>query len=200
MVAGTCSLLFGTAALAGDFEGGMTVSQRYPEGSIRTLEEAEQALAHVRATREIVRQRFESDQQACNRKFLATACTLDAKDRRRAELLEIRRVEVEANQAKRRLKVAERDRAAALREEREADAGNGLQVAVDGIPQNEARDATNQGQIDPRVAVHEEKKKIRAARDAADEERRKKNIAAYEKKQREARERLLTVSEKETGK
>ena len=89
--------------------------QRYPAGSIATREQADGALEEAKATRTALQEEFKKSSEACYERFFATACIDVAKERRRAGLSAVRKVEVEANAWVRRERAEDRDRATAER-------------------------------------------------------------------------------------
>ena len=94
------------------------LTERYPPGSIDTTESANAALGEIPDARSAV-DGFYSDQRvACYRRFFASSCLSDVRQKRRAAQSKIRKIEVEANALLRTEKAAERDRALAERDNR----------------------------------------------------------------------------------
>jgi hypothetical protein len=88
----------------------------YPAGSISAATAARTALTEVEVVRKAVDQRFAESRAVCMNKFFITRCVDEAKDIRRAALLSIRKVEVEANAFLRKDRAAERERTIAERQ------------------------------------------------------------------------------------
>ena len=203
--------LSGTSSLAqASAEARASVSKRFPPGSIRSVTEADVALADASAERADIEARYLADEQACHPKFFATSCIEQAKERRRAALAAVRPVEIEANAFKRQARVTERDKALAERlekdekERQERQEGDGRLPAAQPGSKADAP-ASPPGKVqttifDDRVEKHEAKMKQRQAEDAADAAKRAENIAAYERKQQEALERQRKVAERKAEK
>jgi colicin import membrane protein len=103
-----------------------SIAARYHEGSIRSVEAADQALAEVRAAREKLAPQFAAEERACYERFFTNLCLNDVEERERSAMQQLRRVEVEANAFKRRDKVERRDDRKAQREKRRLPfSGNG---------------------------------------------------------------------------
>ncbi|HZW20443.1 hypothetical protein [Noviherbaspirillum sp.] len=206
--------LSGTSSLAQTTaEARASVSKRFPPGSIRSVSEADIALADASAERAGIEARYLADEQGCHPKFFATSCIEQAKERRRAALAAVRPVEIEANAFKRQARVAERDKALAERmekdekerqERQERQERDGRMPGAD--PGSKADAPANPpGKVqttifDDRVEKHEAKMKQRQAEEAADAAKRAENIAAYERKQQEALERQRKVAERKAEK
>lgn len=92
------------------------LAERYPQGSIGSIEIANQALGEVSTAREQVEQEYQNERAACFDRFLMSACMNEAKEHRRTARAAIRQVEVEANAFLRKDRAAARDRALAERE------------------------------------------------------------------------------------
>lgn len=192
------------------------VSARYPAGSIRSVEEADAALAAAEKERAEAKARYMAEEQACHPKFFATSCIDNARERRRKAEASIRPVEIEANTFKRQARLESREKALAermARDEKERrerasmaqvpDAAtpqqDGLPPAQESPPEEPAR--TTKANISPdRSAKHEEKLKRKQVEDAANADKRTENIAAYEKKKQEALERQQKVAERKAEK
>lgn len=94
-------------------------ARRYPPGSIKTVEEADRALADAGRERDAVLARHAREEQRCSPKFFSSSCLEDANEARRKALRELRSVEVEANKVKRQATAASRDAALAEKREKE---------------------------------------------------------------------------------
>lgn len=186
------------------------VRMRYPAGSISTVEEADRALADASAERDVAEQRYAAEQGNCYTKFFATSCMDESRERRRKALADIRAVEVEANEFKRKQRAAERDREVAQRiadseakrverdkeleqqQQRQANSGAGKKSEA-GTNEMIAPERSSGPSISERTARHEEKLRRIQAEEAANAAKRAENVAAYERKQREAAEHLKEV-------
>ena len=92
------------------------LAERYPSGSIDTTDKAKAALDDVAQARIDVDRVYANQRVACYDKFFATSCLNDVRETRRAAMLKIRKIEIEANAFLRKEKAAERDRALVERE------------------------------------------------------------------------------------
>ncbi|WP_157691729.1 hypothetical protein [Noviherbaspirillum autotrophicum] len=169
-----------------------SVAARYPSGSIRSVEAAEQALVDAAKERAEVEQRFLAEKNACLSRFFASSCEEGAREQRRAALEGLKAVEVEANAFKRRERVIERDRA--LEEKRVQDE----KERQERMRQQDERAAQPRAQAEPRQnaekavqaearssdrqARHQEKLRRIEADEAANAQKRANNIAEYQKK------------------
>jgi acyl-coenzyme A synthetase/AMP-(fatty) acid ligase len=95
-----------------------SIAARYHEGSIQSVETADQALEEVRGAREKMAPNFSAEERTCYDRFFTNLCLDDVEERKRSAMQQLRRVEVEANAFKRRDKVERRDTGKALREKR----------------------------------------------------------------------------------
>ena len=94
------------------------LADRYASGSIDTSDIAKAALDEVIDARVEIDRMYSTQRIACYDRFFATSCTNDVREKQRAALSKIRKIEVEANAFLRKEKAAERDRALAEREVR----------------------------------------------------------------------------------
>jgi len=193
---------------------GTGLAMHYPAGSISTNDNAEQALAEAALERNAVEQRYALEQEDCYSHFFATACMEDAKERRRKALAEVRAVEVEANEFKRKARVVERDRALAERladsdakraenEKRMQNAGStSSQKQEVNVLSTAAAQASSHSSMyaSPRVVRQAVKMQRIQAEESANAAKRTENVAAYEKKQREAQERQKAVENRKAEK
>ena len=90
--------------------------EHYPSGSIDTTDKAKAALDDVIEARLDVDRLYSNQRVACYDKFFATSCMNDVREKQRAAMSKIRKIEVEANAFLRKEKAAERDRALAERD------------------------------------------------------------------------------------
>lgn len=184
---------------------------RYPAGSIRSVQDAEAALADVRQEQAEAEARYLAEQQACHPKFFATSCIEQAKERRRQALSAVRPVELEANTFKRKKRLAEREQALAERlakdeHNRSRNAGQGVPEEATALPApaaarpDEPEPQEQSAPLDDRQAQHDAKRQRREAEEMANAGKRAANIAAYEKKQRDAEARQRKVAERKAEK
>ena len=198
------------------------LAQKYPPGSISSVEQADQAIAEVQAERREVEAHHADAQYACYSKFFSSPCVDKAKEARRLALNLIGPIEVEAKAFKRRDTVARRDKvldeqrareaseAPARAEQERINQEKAAQKAADVAARQAAPEkapvgrapATPRGATAPqvdgrdRIAEHEARMAKARAQDAAEAEKRAKNIADYENKQKESLERQRRVAEK----
>jgi colicin import membrane protein len=95
-----------------------SLAERYASGSIDTSDIAKAALDDVIDARVEIDRMYSSQRIACYDRFFASSCMNDVREKQRAALSKIRKIEVEANAFLRKEKAAERDRALAEREVR----------------------------------------------------------------------------------
>ena len=192
------------------------VSARYPSGSIRSVAEADAALAAAAKERTEIAARYAAEEQACHPKFFTTSCIDQAKERRRKAEASIRPVEIEANTFKRQARLDHREKALAERLEKEerqrqerANKGQSperkarqldMQLPPPESATAESVQETQSNAPSDRSAKHEAKLKQKQAEDAANAEQRAENIANYEKKKQEALERQQKVAERKAEK
>lgn len=193
----------GAAAQAADSE----LSARYPAGSIATIEAASEAHEQALSEHARIEQEYARDEQACRKVFFVTACRDKAKERRRAALESVRRVQAEADTLIRRIRVEERDRALADKQaERAVEA---LRIEQDA--QKKAHEvAQKQARIAEREHAREQKEQLPAQpavrtphsrpEGAAEAGRRAANVAAYEKKILQAQERQRDLAARKAEK
>ena len=93
-----------------------SLAERYTPGSIDTPESAKAALDDVLEARVEIDRLYSNQRIACFDRFFATSCVNDVREKQRAALSKIRKIEIEANAFLRKEKAAERDRALAERE------------------------------------------------------------------------------------
>lgn len=185
------------------------VLDRYPAGSINSMEAADAALVEINRARSEIDARFAAEEQACHPKFFTTSCIENAKERRRQESAPLRKIELEAEQYKRQARLNERDEAAAQRREKE-DVARQERIR----PQRENDAGEEPGRAEPessareepapvlsdRGAEHDARLKRIQEKDAANAERRALNVVKYEKKVREAQERQKKIAQKKAEK
>lgn len=188
----------------------VSVAGRYPAGSIKSVEAADAALEDLSKERSEIEARYTAEEQACHPKFFATSCVDQAKERRRQALMQLRKVELEANSFKRQERVRERDKAAADRQAKEqADrlererAQQEKESKRDDAPQAEPPEAARNVQttiFPDRSEQHEAKMKRLQEEDRANEKKRAENVAEYEKKVQAAQERQKKIAQRKAEK
>lgn len=182
---------------------GQAVTERYPPGSIKSVETAEQALADVGREREAAKARFAEEERTCYARFFVASCLEDAKERRRSALEQLRNIENEANLYERQARVMERDKALAEKHAQD-DAAQAERQRTSKAETAKPKLAAPLKGPDPdqvdRAARHERKMKELQAEEAANAQKRAENIAAYEKKVEEAREHKKVVERKKAEK
>ena len=94
------------------------LAERYVSGLINTPEIAKAALDDVVDARVEIDRMYSTQRIACYDRFFATSCMNNVREKQRAALSKIRKIEVEANAFLRKEKAAERDRALAERDVR----------------------------------------------------------------------------------
>lgn len=188
---------------------------RYPQGSITTVEAAEQAQADVDSARTMLAAQFAVAQNDCYDRFFTNSCINSAKETQRAGMAALRPIELEAGAFLRQARVDKRDKALQeLRSKSEADAQERLILQQENEKeavrkaderasreqQRQAEQAARAGGTDDRVRRHEEKLQRLREEDARNEAERARNVAAYEEKQKEAAARQKKVAEKKAAK
>lgn len=203
--------LFATCVLAQPMDG---IAGRYPSGSIKSLEQADTALADVGRESSEIESRFALEEQACNPQFFATSCLDKAKERRRASMMVVRRIEIEAQTFKRRARLAERDQALderrmkdekarqeRLREQREPGDGAERQVPAGPAATMAANSLPPTGNIVQKAGEqHEAVNKIQPKAIPGDAEKRAEKLAAYERKVQAARDRQKELAKRKAEK
>jgi colicin import membrane protein len=206
------------AASAGPEE----LAQKYPSGSIASVEQADRAIVEVQAERKEVEAQYADAQYACYSKFFSSPCVDKAREARRLALNLIGPIEVEAKAYKRRDTVVKRDKllqeqqardvndAPARAEQERINQQKAAQKAADVAARQAAPEkppggrapVAPRGDAPPkpdgrdRIAEHEARMEKARLREAADAEKRAKNIADYERKQQESLERQRSVARK----
>jgi hypothetical protein len=202
------SLLSVAAVSAQDADRTDEWPKRYPPGTIVSVETAERVLAEAKHERAAIEQRFVAQERTCFDDFFANSCVAKAKERRRVDLADVRKVEVDANAFLRQARVDERDgalaekRAAAEKKEAER-----LQKEREGRPVKAERKRAVIQEPAPvnagpnkRIEQHEAKLRRIEEKERADAQKRAENIASYEKKVRDAEERQREVEAKKKEK
>lgn len=195
-----------------ELEARAPIDQRFPAGSIKSDEAAQQALSEAAEDRQAVELRYILDQRACYPKFLVSDCLEAAKDRKRLADKRIKQVEYEANVFQRQATVDDRDRSLAeQRAKDQEDAARRLaeqkQKEIDAarkVQESRAKNSEVQQRIDQnknvpadlRVREHEQKVRQQQAEEAARAPERAANAAERQRRIREAEEHRLEVERK----
>lgn len=218
LVVSTC-LAFGMPFAAAQTGAAETTSSaiaaRYPAGSIKSVEDADKALADVARERPEVEARYAAEEQACHPKFFATSCIEQAQERRRKATMELRAVEIEANFLKRRSRVEARDKA--LEEKSvKADAESAEQARKQAEAVRTMPDAAGQeiqartteraarkvkiNEDTDRQARHDAKMARIRADEAAKSKERAEKVADYERKVQAAKARQEEIAKRKAEK
>lgn len=191
------------------------IAERYPPGSIQSVETADKVLTDAQQERARAEAKFADDERACYPKFFVTSCVDAAKEERRRTLAQVQQVEVEANAFKRRARVEERDRALAekapqavpiIRPPKEAKTDDSeTRKSESARPEktDPSDDSQRTGQTSAtkdRVAEHNARLERLKEKEAADAQKRAENVAAFERKARKAEERQREVAAKKAEK
>ena len=198
------------------------LAQKYPSGSIASVEQADRAIGEVAAERKEVEAHYADAEYACYSKFFSSPCVDRAREARRLALNLIRPIEVEAKAYKRRDTVVKRDKLLEEQQAREATEAparaeqerinqqKAAQKAAD-VTARQAKAETPPGGRPPvtpragtppkpdgrdRIAEHADRMEKARTQEAADAETRARNIADYQRKQQESLERQRRVAEK----
>jgi colicin import membrane protein len=189
------------------------IAERYPAGSIRSVETADQALTDVQQERSRLEAEFADEERQCHSRFFVTACIDAAKEARRQALADVQKVEVQANAFKRRARVEERDRALAekapkptpivksapsSKTDSPVHANDGKVPASSGA--SERKRAQRADAARERIARHNAKLERLKAKEAEEAQMRAQNVADYEKKRRDAEERQREVAARKAEK
>jgi colicin import membrane protein len=148
---------------------------RYPKQSIISVEQANQALEDVRKGRKEIEIAFKRDEKLCYKTaFAANRCVIEAKDRRRVALADIKPIQVEADRFKRHDAVVKREQT--LEKKREKNDGVGMAKSPEEKrAENEAayekkvrnRGAAQENVIEKRAKTERRRKKKAASAAAA---------------------------------
>lgn len=188
------------------------LNQRYPAGSLKSVEAAQAALDEAKQDREVAGIRYTLDQRTCYAKFLVNSCLEEAKERKRVAEKNIKQVEVEANVYQRQANVDERDRSLAdqrvkdqeesarrLQEQKDKEVASARKVQESNAKNREVQQRIDQNKdvpADYRIREHEAKVRQQQAEDAAKAPERAANAAAREQRIKDAEEHRLDVERK----
>lgn len=172
-------------------------NERYPLGSIRSTDEADEILAEADKERLVIEDQYIAEQRDCYKKFFVAVCLDGAKERNRVAGKQIRDVEVEANAYKRQAKADDRDkslaeqrvkdeqdsaRRAADQKDRDAASARKMQESAAKQQQVKEREQQSEGKEDARVKAHDAQLRQKQAEDAAKAPQRQANEKAYQDK------------------
>lgn len=183
------------------------VRQRRGEHSVEpttSVEQADAKLADVKEKRSVVEAQYAVSERDCYTRFFVNHCLDQAKEIRRAALVDLRAVEIEASHYKRAESVERRDKALA-EENRKAEeelaarmakpVAEAKPVAQPAAPKKPAAQTLAQ-----RQAQHDAKVRQQEAVEAAGAGKRASREAAYVKRQQDAAKRQHKVLEKQAEK
>jgi colicin import membrane protein len=195
---------------------GAILVERYPSGSIKSVEVADQALSEINKEQARIEAQHAAEQRACYPKFFTTSCLDEAKERRRYALAQIRPIEIQAEIFKRRDVVEKRDKALAQKREeeiaeapqrekeakareianakREADSARRMEEAKQKAEAAEAAPVSNRKETAAPAARPESSPRQVKPRKELSEEQRAANVAAFEKKERDAKARQEKIA------
>jgi colicin import membrane protein len=183
------------------------LTDRFPPGSIRSVEHADGALSEAAVERAEIEARYLAEEQACHPDFFTTSCIQKAKERRRIALSALRPIELEANAFKRKARVTERDQALAERlekDEKQRLERAGRVTASEGEAVDSSSNVSAEKSQTANSPVPEKQPAPKAPRQKTENrlsvEQRAANVAAYEKKRREAVERQQKVAQRKAEK
>ena len=192
-----------------------TFDQRYPAGSIQTVESADSILIEADKERQVINDQYIDDQRACYHRFFVSSCLEDAKERNRVAVKQVRDVEVEANAYKRQAKADDRDKSLAeqhandekeaarrAQDQKEKAAASQRKIEESMAKQKQVADRESQaeGQADLRVKAHEAQVRKTQAEEAAKAPQRAANEQAYKEKVKQAEAHRKEVEAKKAEK
>lgn len=178
------------------------VVQRYPAGSIKSGDTADQAIKDVTDGRKKIELRHEAEKQACYPRFFTNACLNKATEKRYVDLQAVRPIELEANSYIRHARVSERDQrleeSAKAREARNKGNSSVPVPQINDMPrepaQSDAQRAARAQDVAERNAERAERERQRKASEEANARQRAQNVERYEEKAKESEERQKEVA------
>ena len=192
------------------------LAARYPANSIDSVARASAALEDVARTRAQVQAQLANDERACMPTFFTTHCLDQARERRRAALVRLRSIEVEANTYQRRARVEERERALAQKPVKAEPAAPKLpKAALPAAPSGAegcASTASHAGDVasppavtDPRATpaqavMPSAPRQARPAAPGMSRAAEEANMAAFDRKAAESARRQREIAEKKAEK
>jgi hypothetical protein len=166
----------------------------------QSVAQADNTLEEVKRDRAAIEARYAAAEQVCYAKFFVNNCLDKAKEERRSKLAVLNALENDAQYFKRKASVDQRDRELAQAEKEFAieEAKRAAEVTpprpqVKPLPPPRGNPAARQ-------AAQKEREAKQAAQDQARDSERAGKIAAFEKKQADAKERQKRVAEKVAAK
>jgi len=159
----------------------------YSVPATHSVAEADAKVAEVAAGRAVVANEYAAAEAICYNKFFTTICLDKAKEKRRAALVSLRAIEIEANHFKREDEVARRDADLAERARKDAEDEAQRQAKPADIPHTPGpppKPASGPS-VAQRIAEHDAKEQRQQADDAAKVGQRAANVAAFQRKQAE---------------
>jgi len=167
-----------------------------------SVAEAEIKLAAVVAGRAVVANEYAAAEAICYNKFFTTICLDKAKEKRRAALVSLRAIEVEANHFKREEEVRVRDADLAERARKDAEEEAQRQAQPAKAPYEPGPPSTPASgrSVAERIAEHNAKEKRQQAEDAAKVGQRAANAAAFQRKQAEVAKHQADIAAKKAAK
>jgi hypothetical protein len=179
---------------------GNALAQAAAPAPVASVEEADARLAQVAKDRAAAEGEYAASEQVCYSKFFVNNCLDKAKELRRARLVELRAIEIDANRFKRKSAVELRDRELEDRNERDA-REVASRAANPPAPRTGNADKARAQPLKTlpaqRQAEHAAREQQRAAQSAAQAGERAKKVEEYEKKQVDAAERQQRVADKQ---
>ncbi|XLZ70444.1 hypothetical protein ABT364_00325 [Massilia sp. SR12] len=192
------AVMLPAAAMAQDIgRPATTGAPRIPQ--THSVEQADARLAQVKLDREAVEAEYAANEQRCGEKFFVNACLDQAKEQRRLRLAELRSVEVEASQYKRRLAVALRDRDLEDRAQKDtAEAAYNAAHPKPAKPDPDSKAAPKPAAVSlaQRQAEHEARERARAAKAAQEAPQRAAKAESFERKKAAAEKRQAEIKAK----
>ncbi|MYN04808.1 hypothetical protein GTP41_22185 [Pseudoduganella sp. DS3] len=186
------------AAMAQDIGRPATIgAPRIPQ--THSLEQADARLLQVKQDREAVEAEYAASEQRCGEKFFVNACLDKAKEQRRLRLAELRSVEVEASQYKRRLAVELRDRELEDRAQKDAaEAADNAAQPKPAKPDPDSKPGPKPAAVslEQRQAEHDARERARAAKAAQEAPQRAAKVEAFERKKAAAEKRQAEIKAK----
>jgi hypothetical protein len=173
---------------------------------LHSVEQADRALFDAAAERARAEAMYLQGEQVCYQKFFVNSCLDDAKEARRAVLMRLRVVEVEAGRYKREAALQQRDRELAeaearyqaklAREAAEAATGKAAEVA-EPVPAAPAPKAEKRKMLhQQRKASHDAKEKQAAMRQQMRDAHHAQRMASMEAKRKESEQRVTKVEQR----
>lgn len=202
-----CALLlalFACSAVAEDT--GAELSARFPAGSIATVEAAESARQQAASENARIERQYAQDGLACDTAFFVNSCRDKVKERRRAAAEPVRRVQIEADTAMRRIQAAGKDQAlAARRLQRAAETIRNEQHAqqnaqVRAIKNSQRMDSEQAQALHARAAGQQVRQPRQQAQTAAEVQKRAANVVAYDRKIRKAQAHQRAIAARKAEK